>query len=74
MSTDILKYIVFGSIGLLVVIAIAYFTIMKKLDKGDAKYAKQLKAGTERNKFSFDVLYMKLYVIYLKIPGLKDIF
>ncbi len=71
MSTNLLKYVLIGAIAIFVFIVIAYINIMKKLDQGDRKLAKQLKQGTQTNKFSLDVLYMKLYMIYMKIPGLK---
>ncbi len=71
MSTDMLKYILIGSIAIFGIIVALYFSVMKKLDKGDRKYAKQLKQGTQTNQFSFEILLMKLYTTYLKIPGLK---
>lgn len=71
MSIDLLKYVIIGAIAIFVIIVFAYIKIMKKLDQGDFKFAKQLKEGTETNKFSLDVIYMKLYTIYLRVPGLK---
>ena len=71
MSIDLLKYVLIGSIAIFAIIVVAYIKIMKKLDQGDRKLAKQLKQGTETNKFSLEIVYMKLYTIYLKIPGLK---
>ena len=71
MSMNLLKYILFGSIGIFIIIVFAYLKIAKKLDQGDIKFAKQLKEGTQTNKFSLEVIYMKLYIVYLKIPGLK---
>lgn len=71
MSTDILKYVIIGSIAIFAIIVYTYMKLMKKLDKGDLKFARQLKEGTQTSKFSLDVLYMKLYTIYLKVPGLK---
>lgn len=70
-TTDIIKIFLFGSVAAFVILALAYFTLMKKLDKGDKKYAKQLRAGTQTNKFTMEVLYMKLYTTYMKIPGIK---
>ena len=71
MTVDLLKYVILGSIAIFVIIVFAYIQIMKKLDQGDRKLARQLKEGTATSKFSLDVLYMKLYTIYLKVPGLK---
>ena len=58
----LLKYVLIGSVAFFVMIVIAYFSLMKKLDGGDKKYAKQLKAGTQTSKLSMEVLYMKLYI------------
>ncbi|MCI8961684.1 MAG: hypothetical protein HFJ18_02025 [Clostridia bacterium] len=71
MSTNTLKFIIIISVSIFGFIVLAYISLMKKIDKKDIKLAKQLKEGTETNKFSIDVIYMKLYMIYLKIPGLK---
>ena len=71
MSANLLKYILIGSGFLCAIMFVAYFTILKKLDNGESKYIKQLKAGTQTNKLSSEIIYMKLYMIYQKIPGLK---
>lgn len=71
MSTNTLKFIIIISVAVFGFIVLAYISIMKKIDKKDVKLAKQLKEGTETNKFSLDIIYMKLYTIYLKVPGLK---
>ena len=71
MSTNTLKFIIIIATAIFGFIVLAYISLMKKIDKKDIKLAKQLKEGTETNKFSLDVIYMKLYTIYLKIPGLK---
>ena len=71
MSTNLLKYILIGAGFLCAVMFIAYFIILKKMDKGDSKYIRQLKAGTQTNRLSLEIIYMKLYMIYQKIPGLK---
>lgn len=71
MSSTLVIYILITSVVLCIVFFIAYFVMSKKLDSGDTKYIKQLKAGTQTSKFSTEVLYLKLYTIYLKIPFLK---
>ena len=67
----IVPYILIGSILIFIVIVIAYLIIKNKLNKSENKYIKQLKEGNKTNKVSSEVIYMKLYMIYLKIPGLK---
>ena len=71
MSNQVLFYIMGGSIGVLFAIIIAYLAIKKALDKGERKYARELRKGTETSNFSSEILYQKLYIIYVKIPGIK---
>ena len=46
----------------LVAVVIGYFVLSKTMNKEDIKYARELKKGSEGNKFSLDILYQKLYV------------
>ena len=71
MSTQVLTYILGGTFAALIVLVIVYIIINKELNKGERKYLRELRQGTEANKFSLDVLYQKLYMIYMKVPGLK---
>ena len=71
MATDSVKYLIFGAIGLFVVIIIAYYFLNKKLNGADKKYERQLRAGTKVSTMSLDILYQKLYVTYSKIPFIK---
>ena len=71
MSADVLKYLIFGLIGLFVIIIVAYFLLNKKLNGADKKYERQLRAGTNVSTFSMEILYQKLYVTYSKIPFVK---
>ena len=57
--------------GLFVILIIAYIVINKLLNRGDRKYVRELRQGTEANTFSSEVLYQKLYMLYVKIPGIK---
>ena len=74
MSNQLLIYLMGGAIGLLVIIMIAYVLINKALNKGDRKYVRELRKGTEKSKFSSEILYQKLYMIYVKVPRNKRIF
>ncbi len=71
MSNDIIKYLIFGSIGLFGIIIIAYYFLNKKLNGADKKYERQLRAGTQVSTMSMDILYQKLYITYSKIPFIK---
>ena len=71
MSSNLPMILMIGSAGLLVLIIIGYLILNKALNKDDAKYARQLVQGTQANTFSMEVLYQKLYMIYIKIPGIK---
>ena len=55
----------------LVAVVIGYFVLSKTMNKEDIKYARELKKGSEGNKFSLDILYQKLYVFYTRIPFVK---
>ena len=70
-SNDVVVYIMGGSVLALIAIVIAYVLINKALNRGDRKYARELRQGTKVNKFSSEVLYQKLYMIYIKVPGIK---
>lgn len=70
--SDSLFYAIIGVAGIgLLGVMIWYFVLSKSMNKDDIKYARELKKGTERNTFSVDILYQKLYVFYTKIPFLK---
>lgn len=71
MSNDLIIYGLLGIAGLFLIVIIAYFILMKRMNRSDVKQAMALKAGVESKNFSADVIYQKLYMFYIKIPGLK---
>ena len=71
MSTSLIMYFLIGSIVICALIFIAYFILMKKANKEESKVIRQLRVANSSNQFSSEVIYLKLYMIYLKIPGLK---
>ena len=71
MDNDMIKYLIFIAGGLLVVIGIIYAIIYKKTNTKEMKQLRQLREGTKEKSFSMEVMYQKLYLIYLKIPFLK---
>ncbi len=64
-------YLLAGVGGLFVLIVIAYIMLSKKMKSSDAMQIKQLRKGTQESKFSLEILYQKLYVIYIKLAFLK---
>ena len=71
MKNQMIMYIMGGSVFLLVAIIVAYILINKAMNKGEKKYIRELRQGTKASKFSSEILYQKLYMIYLKVPGIK---
>ena len=71
MNSDIIKYMMIGVGVLFAVIVIAYVMLRKKMQSSDVVQIKQLRQGTKENKFSMEIMYQKLYVIYIKTPFLK---
>lgn len=71
MSNQILFVIMGISGGLFVFTIVAYLIMRQMLNKSDIKHIKQLKEGTKEKKYTSDVLYQKLYLLFSKIPGLK---
>ena len=57
--------------GALVVIALIYYILSKKMQKSDYKQIQNLKKGTKSSNFSMEILYQKLYITYIKIPLIK---
>ncbi len=70
-NNDQMKYMIIGVGIIFAVIVIAYLILNKKMQKSDYQQIKKLRRGTESNKFSFEVLYQKLYITYSKVPFLK---
>lgn len=71
MSNQMIIYGLLAVVGLFVLVIIAYVILMKRMNKSDVRQAMALKSGTESKSFSADVIYQKLYMIYIKIPGIK---
>lgn len=71
MSNQTIFYIMGGAAGLLVIMIIAYFILAKKMQKSEYKQIKRLQQGTKENSFSSEVLFQKLYIMYVRVPFLK---
>ena len=71
MPDGILVYIMGFAVAALIIILMMYFFLKKRLNKSDLKRIKQLRTGTEENKFSFDVIYQRLYILLKSFPITK---
>lgn len=71
MSSQLLLYFIGGAIALFAIIIIVYLLLRKKMGSSEARQIQQLREGTKEKRFSSEVLYQKLYIIYRKIPFLK---
>lgn len=69
MDSEMLKYLIYGVLGLLAVIVVVYIILQK--NNKEKKYINQLQQGTKKSKFSTEVMYQKLYLFYLKTPFIK---
>lgn len=70
-NSQILKIAIIILIAILLGIIIAYLIVRKLTNKEEQKMIKQLRQGTKAKNFSTEILYQKLYLIYLKIPFIK---
>ena len=68
MSNQILYTIIGIAGGAFVFVLIAFFVLKKQMNKGDMRRIKELKEGTQKNAFSADVIYQKLYLLYKNFP------
>ena len=71
MSNQLILYIAGGAAGLLAIVFIVYFALRKKMGQSEYKKMQKLQEGTKSNTFSLEILYQKLYLTYIKIPGLR---
>lgn len=71
MSNQIIYMVMGISVALIIVIAIAYYIMSKKMQKSEYKKIQKLQKGTKTNTFSSEILYQRLYLIYARVPFLK---
>ncbi len=71
MSNQIIFYIMGGAAGLLVIMIIAYFILAKKMQKSEYRQIRRLQQGTKEKSFSSEVLFQKLYIMYVRVPFFK---
>jgi hypothetical protein len=70
-NPDFLKYVIMGVGGALVLMAIAYYIIYKKLNSKETRYVASLVQGTKSNTFSMEVFYQKFYIYIVRTPFFK---
>ena len=71
MQDQIIIYLMLVAGGLFLAVVVAYLLINKHMNKSDLKQIRQLREGTKEKKYSMDMLYQKLYVIFVRTPILK---
>lgn len=71
MNSQVITYLMIGSVVAILFIIIAYVILTKKMQKSEYKQIQKLQKGTKENKFSTEVLLQKLYLTYIRIPFLK---
>ncbi len=71
MSTEMLKYVIIGTMVLFVAVIIIYLVLRKMMGKSEYARMKKLQEGTKANGFSSDIMYQKLYITFIKIPFIK---
>lgn len=70
-NSEFLKIAIIILLFVLLGIIIAYFIVRKLTNKDEQKIIKQLRQGTKAKSLSTEIMYQKLYLIYLKIPFIK---
>lgn len=69
MNTQIIKYLIYGVVGLLAVIIVIYLILQR--NNKEKQYINSLQQGTKKSKYSSEIMYQKLYLFYLKTPFIK---
>ena len=68
---DMILYLMAAAGGLLLLVVIAYLIIAKKTNTKEMKQLRQLRQGTKEKTFSMEIMYQRLYLIYIRVPFLK---
>ena len=71
MSTQMLKYIMIGTIVLFSVVVIMYLVLRKIMGKSEYAKMKKLQEGTKAEGFSSEIMYQKIYIFFTKTPFFK---
>ena len=71
MDSNLILYMMIGVGILFAVIVVLYIIMNKKMKNSDIAQIRQLRKGTKQSTFSTEILYQKLYTMYIKTPFLK---
>ena len=71
MSTQMLKYIMIGTVALFAIVIGIYLVLMKIMGKSEYAKMKKLQEGTKADSFSSDIMYQKIYITFIRTPFLK---
>ena len=71
MDNDLIFYIMGGAAGIFILIILIYVSLSKKMQKSEYKRIQELQQGTKASSFSAEILYQKLYILFVRIPFIK---
>ena len=71
MSNQFIFVIMGIAVAGIVIMGIIYYILQKKLQKSEYKKIQKLQQGTRSSGYSSEIMYQKLYLIYIKIPFIK---
>ena len=71
MNSDILLYLILGTLGILAIVIVVFFILKNKMQTKNSRYRASLVEGTKTDAFSMEIFYQKFYIKCSKIPLLK---
>ena len=71
MSDNIIMYMLVAVGMLFAVVIVAYFILKKKQSTSEYAQLKQLRQGTKNNNYSSEIIYQRLYNLYINTPFIK---
>ena len=71
MNTEVLKYLIIGTVAVFTVVIAIYLILVKKMGKSEYAQMRKLQQGTKAAGFSVDIMYQRLYLIYIRTPFIK---
>ena len=71
LSNNIILYMLIGVGVLFGAIVIVFLLLRKKMGQSDVAQIRKLRAGTKESSFSAEIVYQKLYTLYIKTPFIK---
>jgi len=71
LSDNFIIFIMMGSGLLFFLVVVAYLIVNKFTRKSEIKLIAELTEGTKEKKFSGEVIFQRLYILYVKIPGIR---